>query len=250
MSTAVGEPVTPRGRRTRAQLVDAASQVFAEKRFLDTNIADIVARAGVAHGTFYRYFDSKEQVFREVALDLQQRLLRSDADEGAEHEMPAFASPSAELHWRITRANRRYLTAYRENSALMAVIEQVATFNDELLAIRREIRTAFVERAQRTIERMQSLGLAHRDIDSRYAASALGSMVDRFGYVAFVIEEPFELEESARTLSLLWARALGLDVPVGPPVDAAGPRRRQARAEQRPRDQPMGARGNGPTACS
>ena len=72
---------------------------------------------------------------------------------------------------------------------------------------------------------MQALGLAHRDIEPRYAASALGSMVDRFAYVAFVLEEPFELDESARTLSLLWARALGLDVPVGEPHDARKRRR-------------------------
>ena len=43
-------------------------------------------------------------------------------------------------------------------------------------------------------------------------------MVDRFAYVRLVLDEPFDLEESARTLSLLWARALGLDVPEGQPV--------------------------------
>lgn len=217
MSSAVEEPVTPRGRRTRALLVDAASEVFAEKRYLDTNIADIVARAGVAHGTFYRYFDSKEQIFREVALDLQRRMMRSGEDDGAGEPLPQFASRSEELLWRITRANRRYLEVYRDNAELMAVLEQVATFNDELLRMRRETRTAFVDRAQRSIERMQAEGLAYRDIDARYAANALGAMVDRFSYVTFVLDEPFELEEAARTMSTLWARSLGLDIPEGEP---------------------------------
>jgi AcrR family transcriptional regulator len=212
MSAPAGEPVTARGRRTRGLLVAAAAEVFAEKRFLDTSISDIAARAGVAHGTFYRYFDSKEQIFREVALDLQQRLLRGRGDDEDERP-PTFADPAEELLWRITRANRRYLTTYREHASLMVVLEQVATFSDELLAIRRETRTAFVDRARRSIERMQALGLAHADVDARYAASALGSMVDRFAYVAYVLDEPFDLEESARTLSLLWVRALGIDAP-------------------------------------
>ena len=117
--------------------------------------------------------------------------------------------------WRITRANRRYLDAYRRHAALFAVVEQVATFNDELREIRRELRRAFVDRAQRSIERMQADGLALRDVDARYAASALGSMVDRFAYVWLVLDEPFDFEEAARTLGLLWARSLGIATPVG-----------------------------------
>ena len=247
MSNAVEVPVTARGRRTRAQLVAAAAEVFAEKRYLGTNIADIVARAGVAHGTFYRYFDSKEQIFNEVAIDLQRKLLSADVDDPADAELPTFQSPSEELLWRITRANRRYLRIYQENRRLMAVLEQVATFNDEMRAMRRETRTAFVQRAQRSIERMQAAGLAHRDLDARYAANALGAMVDRFCYVTFVLDEPFELEEAARTLSILWARSLGLDVPEGEPVKPSRRRRSRASAAQ---PTAIDGRGNGPAAAS
>ncbi|MET0460684.1 MAG: TetR/AcrR family transcriptional regulator, partial [Ilumatobacteraceae bacterium] len=123
-----------------------------------------------------------------------------------------------EMCWRITRANRWYLAAYMRNAKLFAVIEQVATFNEELREIRRDIRRAFVDRAQRSIERMQAEGLALPDVDARYAASALGSMVDRFAYVWLVLDEPFEFEEAARTLGLLWTRSLGLVVPTGDAV--------------------------------
>ena len=114
---------------------------------------------------------------------------------------------------RITRATRRYLDAYRQNAALIAVIEQVATFNDTLRDIRREIRCAFVDRARASIERMQAAGIALPDVDARYAANALGSMIDRFAFVWLVLDEPFELEEASRTLALLWTRALGIVVP-------------------------------------
>lgn len=231
MSNAVGQPTTPRGQRTRALLVAAASEVFAEKRYLDTNIADIVDRASVAHGTFYRYFQSKEEIFREVALNMQRAMMSASAGDESEI-VPTFESPGHELLWRITRANRRYLAAYRDHRGLMAVLEQVATFNDELLEIRRETRRAFVDRAQRSLERMQAEGVAHPDVDPRYAASALGSMVDRFAYVWLVLDESFELEEAARTLGLLWARSLGIDVPTGPPLSRT--RRRTATAPRPP----------------
>jgi hypothetical protein len=40
-------------------------------------------------------------------------------------------------------------------------------------------------------------------------------MVDRFAYVWLVLGEDFDFEESVYSLTLLWARALGLDVPEG-----------------------------------
>jgi AcrR family transcriptional regulator len=213
MTGTVGNPITRRGQRTRAGLVEAAAEVFAEKQFLDTNVSDITRRAGTAHGTFYRYFESKEEIFREVALDLQRKMaLHGAADDVVP---PPFADRGEELVWRITRANRRYLAAYMEHADLFAVLEQVATFNDELRDIRKEIRQRFVEHARRSIERMQREGLAFTDVDPRYAASALGSMVDRFAYVWLVLKEPFELDEAARTLGLLWGRSLGLTTPEG-----------------------------------
>jgi AcrR family transcriptional regulator len=209
MSDPVPLPTTRRGQQTRATLVEAAAEVFAEKQFLATNVSDIATRAGTAHGTFYRYFNSKEEIFREVALDLQ-RKMREHREADEERDPPPFDRLEDELLWRITRANRRYLAAYQEYATLFAVIEQVATFNDELREIRKEIRRGFVDHAHASIERMQREGLVFDDVDARYAASALGSMVDRFAYVWLVLGEQFELEEAARTLGLLWARSLGL----------------------------------------
>ena len=204
--------------------MQAASEVFAEKRYLDTNVSDIVQRAGTAHGTFYRYFNSKEEIFREVALELQRAMLAASGADGTRpHRAGVRRRREEEMLWRITRANRRYLDAYRQHAALFAVVEQVATFNDELRDIRREVRRAFVDRAQRSIERMQSEGLALGDVDARYAASALGSMVDRFAYVWLVLDEPFEFEEAARTLGLLWTRSLGITTPVGEDVAVSRP---------------------------
>lgn len=57
-------PRTDRGRRTLQAMLDAAASEFGERGFHDASIARITTRAGVALGTFYTYFDSKEAVFR------------------------------------------------------------------------------------------------------------------------------------------------------------------------------------------
>src|SRR4051812_34180247 len=67
-------PRSSKGTRTRERLVDAAKEIFEEHGFLDARISDIAERAGQSHGSFYYYFDSKEEVFREVAAAVDERL--------------------------------------------------------------------------------------------------------------------------------------------------------------------------------
>lgn len=57
-------PKTARGQRTREKLLQAAEIEFGEKGFQKAAISGITQRAGVALGTFYVYFDSKEEIFR------------------------------------------------------------------------------------------------------------------------------------------------------------------------------------------
>jgi AcrR family transcriptional regulator len=196
-------PLTARGARTRAALVRAARALFERQGYVDTTVGDIASRARVAHGTFYTYFDSKEDIFAEVADQLQADLL---AVEDAEPHLP----PDSSLSARIERANRGYLRGYQQNARMMGVLEQVATFNPRLAAIRRAARRHHVQRATSSIRRWQQQGLVDASLDPVYAASALGSMVDRSAYVWMVLGEPFEFEEAVVQLTRLYCNALGL----------------------------------------
>lgn len=49
-----------------AQILDGAARVFAQYGFKKTNMGDIVREAGVARATLYKYYRSKEEVFRAV----------------------------------------------------------------------------------------------------------------------------------------------------------------------------------------
>ena len=50
---------TRRTRKRRIQLLDAALETFVERGYSDVGGAEIVARIGCSHGTFYNYFDNK-----------------------------------------------------------------------------------------------------------------------------------------------------------------------------------------------
>lgn len=63
-------PRTDRGRRTLRAILDAAAAEFGEKGFYESSIVGITSRAGVALGSFYTYFDSKDAIFRALVRDM------------------------------------------------------------------------------------------------------------------------------------------------------------------------------------
>ena len=63
-------PRTERGRRTLRAILDAAAAEFGTRGFHETSIVGITSRAGVALGSFYTYFSSKDELFRALVRDM------------------------------------------------------------------------------------------------------------------------------------------------------------------------------------
>jgi AcrR family transcriptional regulator len=85
------EPRTERGRKTLRRLLEAAAVEFGERGFHEAAITGITGRAGVALGTFYTYFESKEEVFRALVRDMSRatRAHVAEAVKGAPDRLAA-----------------------------------------------------------------------------------------------------------------------------------------------------------------
>lgn len=55
-------------------IYDIAKEVFSDKGFKETNISEITKKAGVAVGTFYTYYPSKEKLFMDIFLEENEKL--------------------------------------------------------------------------------------------------------------------------------------------------------------------------------
>jgi AcrR family transcriptional regulator len=97
------------GRLTRAKLLDAGSAVFAAKGYHETRVDDIVAAAGTSHGTFYRYFENKDQVFRVIAGRSGRRVFSALGKLAEVEGDPTSAA--------FTRRLRKWLTSYADTYA-------------------------------------------------------------------------------------------------------------------------------------
>jgi AcrR family transcriptional regulator len=194
-------PVSAKGRRTRQRLLEAARTVFERDGFLAARVADIAAEAGVSHGTFYTYFDSKTEIFRVLIADVMAMVYDTRDPPEESEDLTPFQ--------RIERGNRQFVHVYRENGAMFALMEHAVAYDVEVRQIRRRVRQVSVDRIRSSIERLQEEGVVRTDLDARCSASALVSMVNNFVYFWLVMDEgEYDDDMAVYTLTQLWVSAL------------------------------------------
>jgi AcrR family transcriptional regulator len=198
-------PRSLKGARTRARLVEAAKEVFEEHGFLEARISDIAQHAGLAHGSFYHYFASKEEVFREVAESVEERLSAPMA--GVILDDTSQAAPQE----RIREGLRLFLESYRREAKIMGVIEQMARYDNEVNALRQQRHQRTSQQVAASIRDLQRHGLADPDLDPTITAAALGAMISRFPEMWLVqgaVTSGFD--RAVDQLARLFVNALGL----------------------------------------
>ncbi|MBE0506652.1 MAG: TetR/AcrR family transcriptional regulator [Marinospirillum sp.] len=116
-------PKTARGQRTRAKILKAAEECFGTLGYHQAGVNDITRVAGVALGSFYSYFEGKEEALRELIREmghnLRLHLARSVA--GSTDRIEAES-----------RGLRAFLQYVKENPWMYRVLQE-ALFVDEAI---------------------------------------------------------------------------------------------------------------------
>ncbi len=135
------QPRTERGRKTMRAILDAATLEFAEKGFHEASISGITARAGVALGSFYTYFDSKDAVFKALVSDMSTQV----RDHVAPH---VIAAPNALAAERDGLSS--FLDFVRAHKEIYRIIDE-AEFVDSA-----SYRTHYETTAARIVQRLRA----------------------------------------------------------------------------------------------
>lgn len=168
-----------RASRRRA-LLDAALRVFADKGYHQTRIADILEGAGIARGTFYIYFESKNAIFHalldELLSDLRARVIGV--------ELGPDAPPLSEQMFLTVR---RVVDAFRERPELTTMLMREAVGLDPEIDAKLE---GFYSRIHDwlavSIGNGRALGLLRADLDDDVVAWCVLGSFDRL--VRVIIE--------------------------------------------------------------
>lgn len=182
----------------REQLLAAGLEVFAEVGYHRTTVADIVQRAGVAQGTFYYHFETKQAFFRSL-LDsffalIEQALLEADL-------VSRSARTTAELAAQVRDVIVRILTIYRDNRSLARL------FLREAIGLEPDYADAWENFTSRlaNITAASIEDAVKRDLllpqNSRVAAYCIVGMLERVAYHWLAEEASHDIEELATAVA-------------------------------------------------
>jgi AcrR family transcriptional regulator len=133
----------PKTARTRLRLMMAMAELLEEDGFHALRVADIAARADLAHGTFYRYWPDRHAAVQDLLSDFMAAIRT--------HRQAAL--PDSGFHDRLVASNRYYVRVYRANSGLMRCLMQLGNQDAEFARIGQAANLALAARVVRAWER-------------------------------------------------------------------------------------------------
>ncbi len=147
------------------RLLDAAAEEFGEKGFHDGSISGITKRAGMALGSFYTYYDSKDEIFQALVQDLSAQV-GITARNALTDDQNALETEQAALE--------AFLRFAREHKEIYRIIDE-AEFVDPA-----SFRKHYETTAKRILERLKAgakAGELRDDVDEVHAWAIMGMNV-------------------------------------------------------------------------
>ena len=194
-------PLGTRGRRTRATILKSASQVFIETGWNGASIAAISDQAGVAVGTVYQYFRSKEEIISAIVAEWALKALADvrtwDPADGLEG---------------LAGLIGRYVDMYARTAKFQRLWEEVSVVEPALAELRAELTELFVHMFADAFVTASKLGLIDAGPDPVETSRAINAMIDRYCLQVFVRRSsPAVRAQAAELLTGLALRALTAD---------------------------------------
>lgn len=190
-----------KGQRTEAAFLTAARQVFAEKGYFNTKISDIAAATGRSAGSFYNYYENKEQLLEALLEEFTAEVIEASLQTGARD--PAQGVRSA-----VTA----YWTTYKKYLPEMIGLFQMSMTDEQFQRRWRENRAAGIEAILIGLTSAERSGTS-TGLPPRLLASALVSMLESFCWTWLAaggeldVERPTD-EQAIETLSAVWYRTV------------------------------------------
>lgn len=204
-------PPTGQQRRTEATrraLLAAARTVLNEHGYARATVAQIARAAGRAHGTFYLYFENKEDIYS-LLLENMWADLKEQSRSVWRRDTPLDSV-------RVTVA--RYVSGFADNVDLWLLLDQISATNPRFTRIRDDYRQQFVHKIERGIE--SSGARARLDgMQPEILAELLAGMVDEACTARFLRGRSWPQDVLVDNIVTVWGRAVGYlsnGVPAGP----------------------------------
>ena len=161
--------------RRREELLAAATRIFAKKGYRAASVSDVIKAAGVARGTFYLYFRSKQDILFAVIDHLREQQ-KTFINQLSQQEAQQTDADPREL---ARRGFVSWLRFYDQRRDALRILLREANLIDAALEHKRaEVRAGVVEYLSRRIRRLQGEGVYQEKLSPEVVSHFLIGMVD------------------------------------------------------------------------
>lgn len=155
----------------RAQLAEAAFEVFTSRGYRNSSVADIVSAAGLSHGSFYNYFTNKREILDaaiDVGLESLGPQLRPPTEPAADLEefLHAMTAPLRALH-EFALTNDRLVSL---------IVFDAAAIDDALTNRVIEIVRSFAQASQQQVDHGVQTGFLRAGLDTAVLSEVMVAM--------------------------------------------------------------------------
>ena len=190
-------------------LVKAAIEIFHQKGYAQARVSDIVARAGVAQGTFYLYFRSKEAVFRHICTAFMEQFSRAFAESADIFD----GSTEEEINASMFRFIRKLLILRRENGAVADLLSREGIGHGGLFKeIYEDIFVHFHQLMKARIQEIIDRGMT-RFRNAETASILLIGLFERTMFLISLIGKDIGVDELAEQMTAFVLKGLSLKMP-------------------------------------
>lgn len=196
-STVDGRVTRAQARREsrRALILRAAVETFSARGYHQTRVADIIKAAGIARGTFYLYFESKNAIFLELLDTLLDEFLSGvDGVEVGSEAPPVFVQ--------LLDVVKRLLDTAASNAALARIIFREAVgLDSEVDQKLSDFDDRLNEYVQESLDNGINMGLL-REMDTEIMATCILGSVRQVLYRELVRKggTSFDVDHIAREI--------------------------------------------------
>lgn len=193
---------------TKELLINAAVRQFHHKGFQKTRISDIVGEAGVAQGTFYLYFKSKEEIFKNICtehMNLFQKVFQ-------ETEILFGGKNIDEIRGNIHRFLKKLLAVYKENLHVSELLfREGVGHNDLFKEINEKFFMEFITLIREHMRRdIPSARFRLTDVET--VSVFLFGVFERSAFYFMMIQKQFDTQRLAEQMAHFMLNGLQLNI--------------------------------------
>lgn len=185
----------------RHDIERAAAKIFALKGYSGTQIADIAAELGIGHGTVYRYFQDKADVFGAV---IRYSIMRVAGALIA--EQPNMATLDA-YQAQVRRIGDRLFDLVIAEPEITRLLLSLAPAERDAGVLVEQAMDTFAVMTEAYLKNGQARGYLRKNLDTEVAARAINAMILEGARQVLGAEDPVKTKEKwSRTIPQLFLR--------------------------------------------